>query len=221
MDDVHRLTVRELARQYSNAGDPLGCFEAIYSQAGGDAARVPWADQSPNPGLLQWLDSAQTDGAGRRALTIGCGLGDDAEELARRAFETTAFDISPTAIHWCRQRFPSSRVDYVAANLLDPPQSWMGAFHFVLESYTLQALPPDLRPRAMARAASFVAPGGALLVIARGREASDPEGHMPWPLTREELNEFLELGLRERGFDGYLDHESPPVRRFRVEYARP
>ena len=70
-------------------------------------------------------------------------------------------------------------------------------------------------------AARFVAPGGDLLVIARGREATDPPGTMPWPLLREELAEFTRAGLEERGFDDFLDAETPPVRRFRVHYRRP
>jgi hypothetical protein len=43
---------------------------------------------------------------------------------------------------------------------------------------------------------------------------------MPWPLTKEELTDFLRLGLREVSFEDYLDDEVPPVRRFRVEYRR-
>ena len=33
-------------------------------------------------------------------LRIRPGLGDDAEELVRRGFDVTAFDISDTAIQW-------------------------------------------------------------------------------------------------------------------------
>ena len=113
------------------------------------------------------------------ALKVGCGLGDDAEELSRREFLTTAFDISSTAISWCQHRFPGSSVDYVATDLLRPPDDWAGRFDFVVESYTLQVLTPALRRNAVRQVAGFVAPGGTLLVIARGREPSDPEGTMP------------------------------------------
>ncbi len=115
-------------------------------------------------------------GHGRRALIVGCGLGDDAEELAARDFQVTAFDVSVAAIDWCRRRFPNSEVDYEAADLLDPPQAWHGAFDLVVEIYTLQVLPPELRAKAMANLASFVARGGTLLVVARGREEDDESG---------------------------------------------
>jgi hypothetical protein len=90
----------------------------------------------------------------------------------------------------------------------------------VLESYTLQVLPHDLRDRAVEAISSFVAPGGTLLVIARGRERDEPEGKMPWPLTREELALFQTLELSEKSFEDYMDNEEPPVRRFRVTYCR-
>ena len=68
--------------------------------------------------------------------------------------------------------------------------------------------------------AGFVKKGGEILLIARGREENDPEGLMPWPLTRRELEEFTALGLREKSFEDFLDRESPPVRRFRVSYVK-
>ncbi len=80
------------------------------------------------------------------------------------------------------------------------------------------------RHRATAREieaiASFVAPGGILLVITRGRGPNESEGKMPWPLTREELALFRTHDLIETSFEDYIDHEEPPVRRFRVTYRR-
>jgi hypothetical protein len=61
-----------------------------------------------------------------------------------------------------------------------------------------------------------------LLLIARGREPSDPEGQMPWPLTRAELSAFTAVGLEELSFEDFLDLEGPAdpsVRRFRVLYT--
>jgi ubiquinone/menaquinone biosynthesis C-methylase UbiE len=147
-------------------------------------------------------------------------LGDDAEELARRGFEATAFDISETAIKWCKRRFGKSRVKYFTADLFQAPQEWTGAFDFVLESYTLQVLPAEARKRAIQVISRFVQRGGTLLVISRGREPDEPAGKMPWPLVRSELDEFLSCGLKQISFEDYMDKEVPPVRRFRVVYVR-
>ena len=131
-----------------------------------------------------------------------------------------AFDIAPTAIAWCRQRFPQSPVEYVVADVFDPPSNWLGSFDFVLEAYTLQVLPADVRSRAMTSIAGLLVQGGTLLVICRGRSAADSPGELPWPLTTEELNLFKSGGLRQVHFEDYFDQEEPPVRRFRVEYQR-
>jgi 2-polyprenyl-3-methyl-5-hydroxy-6-metoxy-1,4-benzoquinol methylase len=217
---VSRERARELARRALERGDATGWFEQLYGEARSEAD-ISWADLEPNPSLIAWLDergeAARLSG---RALKVGAGLGDDAEELARRGLAVTAFDVAPTAVAWARRRFPDSVVDYVVADVLAPPPAWRGAFDFVLEAYTLQVLPPDKRPVAARAIAETVAPGGTLLVIARGREPAEDEGAMPWPLTPEELRGLFS-SLTLVAFDDFLDDEHPPVRRLRAEYAAP
>lgn len=217
MTDAHRATAREIAHKHLSVGDPLAWFEDLYSQAGEDTSIIPWADLTPNPNLIAWLDQRSSVASGL-ALKVGSGLGDDAEELARRGLATTAFDISASAVAHSRARFPDSSVEYVVADLFSAPAEWRGKFDFVLESYTLQVLPPNLRSEAIRCIASFVAPGGTLLVIARGREPDEAEGKMPWPITKVELSLFLTHGLKQMALDDYMDREDPPVRRFRVTY---
>ena len=81
-------------------------------------------------------------------------------------------------------------------------------------------LSPNIRADAVRCIASFVAPGGTLLVVARGREPNESEGKMPWPLTKDELSLFKTGGLKEVFFEDYMDSEDPPVRRFRATYRR-
>jgi SAM-dependent methyltransferase len=219
MAEEHRAIARQIAQEHLLEGDSFGWFEVLYSRAKMEPSIIPWADLKPNPNLVQWLDQNQFAISGR-ALTIGCGLGDDAEELVRRGFATTAFDISPSAIMWSRKRFPRSSASYIVADLLSAPANWVAMFDFVLESYTLQVLPFSLRSDAMRCISSFVAPGGILLVIARGREPSEPEGKMPWPLTKEELSLFKAIGFKEIAFKDFIDSEEVAVRRFVVTYRR-
>jgi SAM-dependent methyltransferase len=216
----NRTRARELASEFNSRNDPLGWFEALYREAESGSAEVPWADLRPNPNLLDFWKLHSRETRGKSALKIGSGLGDDAELLAAWGFETTAFDISATAIRATKKRFPSTKVQYVVADLLAPPDSWRAQFDFVVEAYTLQVLPASLRPRAIAKIAEFVRPAGLLLVIARGRDTNDDPGQMPWPLTREELTEFTRAGLREDSFEDYVDPHDPGVRRFRALYRR-
>jgi ubiquinone/menaquinone biosynthesis C-methylase UbiE len=200
--------------------DPTGWFERLYVRAEAGEAIVPWARDEPNRLLVEWTRVRGLAGQGRRALVVGTGLGDDAEHVASLGFETVAFDIAPTAIAVARRRFPASPVHYVVADLLDPPAAWIGAFDFVLESITVQALPPSLHPSAIAVVADLVAPGGTVLVISTAREEGEHVDGPPWPLTREEIDAFAANGLSPVRVDDLRDVSGAGVRRWRAEYER-
>ncbi|MCI4360385.1 MAG: TPMT family class I SAM-dependent methyltransferase, partial [Thermoplasmata archaeon] len=105
---VDRSVARELARAAAAAGDPAGWFEELYRHAEAEPALATWDDHRPNPLLVAWKPRQYRPEPGDRALVVGCGYGEDAEWLAGRGFEVTAFDVSPTAISAARRRFPRS-----------------------------------------------------------------------------------------------------------------
>jgi SAM-dependent methyltransferase len=217
--DDARSRARALRAQYAAEGKTCEWFEAFYREAREGLTAVPWADLAPNTHLCEWHGQTGYDYRDKRCLIVGCGLGDDAEYLAEHGGRVIAFDIAPTAVAWCRERFPASRVEYTAADLLAPPAEWEQQFDFVFEANTLQMLPAELRPQAMRRLAGLVAPSGTLLVVCRGREPSEPLGPMPWPLTREELITGVgDLDLVT--FEEHYDAADPPVRRFRASFRR-
>jgi 2-polyprenyl-3-methyl-5-hydroxy-6-metoxy-1,4-benzoquinol methylase len=216
-----RKRARELAAEFHRKGDPTGWFEVLYREAEEGKSTIPWDDRHPTPHLVSFWMQHPLPTEGKSALVTGCGLGDDAEQLAAWGFRTTAFDISETAIRECRKRFPGSAVNYQAANLLEPPEDWRCRFDFIFEANTLQVLPAPLRAQATKNTAGFLRPGGLLLVIARSREPSEPEGQMPWPLTRSEIEAFGALGLEQLLFEIVRDVEEPEARRFRVLFHRP
>ncbi|MBO0772914.1 MAG: class I SAM-dependent methyltransferase, partial [Actinobacteria bacterium] len=142
------------------SGEELPSFEEIYARAGDDLESVPWARLAPHPLLVMWLNARPAPAAQPPALVVACGLGDDAEELAHRGYEVTAFDVSATAIAQCRRRFPASRVRYQVADVLALPEAMTRRYSLVVEINTLQSLPRPDRPRAVAAIAGAVAPGG-------------------------------------------------------------
>lgn len=173
-------------------------FDPLYQAAGRDPAAIPWAHLEPNRWVLEHL--AESPGPGR-AVVAGCGLGDDAQAVAAAGYDTIAFDVSPTAIEWCRERFPGSPVEYRVADLLHLPGDLVGVADLVTEVRTIQSLPPSVRADAVDALASLLAPRGVLLVVARGRpEGTIPTGP-PWPVSDSELGRFDEIGL-ERLSDG-------------------
>jgi SAM-dependent methyltransferase len=193
-------------------------FERLYAAADAGEAGVPWDKGAPHHLLEPWAHDRGVSGGGRRALVVGCGMGRDSEYLAGLGFATVAFDFSPTAIAAVRRRFPDSPVSYRVADLLDPPADWAGAFDLVVESLTVQSLPRQLRPAAIARVRELVAPGGTLLVIAAVKDEGEDPPDGPWPLTRAEVGSFaagdLELVRLE-------DVRDPDAHRWRAELRRP
>lgn len=209
--------ISRIIRDSWDRGEPAGWFEHVYATALTGQGVVPWAIMTPNPDLQTWLERSGLRGDGRTALVVGCGLGDDAEALALLGFQVIAFDISPTAIQWCRQRFPESAVDYHVADLFAPPVDWSRHFNFVLESRTVQSLPVNLAEQSAAQIANFVSADGQLLVLCHGRDPHDPARGIPWPLSRVELAYFEHHGLIEHRFE---ELPGGGFRRFRVEYRR-
>jgi SAM-dependent methyltransferase len=215
MPDPDRTRLRELQAAFERRGDAVGWFEALYQEGLANPDLIPWARMAPRPELESWYQRTRPALQDRTCLVIGCGLGDDAEFLARAGGRVTAFDIAPTAVAWCRRRFPTSSVSYEVADLLHPPPDWRSRFDFILECNTLQTMRDEARAQAVAAIASLIGPGGRLLVICRGREPDEILGEVPWPLTRAELAAFARFGLVEQSFDDVLSED---VRRFVVEY---
>jgi len=210
-----------LARASLAADDPTGWFERLYAAAETGDAIVPWDREAPHPLLLQWVEEHGVDGTGRRAVVVGAGPGHDAELLAGLGFATVAFDVSETAVRAARARFPDSRVDYVVADLLDPPAAWHEAFDLVVEIMTVQALPDPPRAAAIAQVSGLVAPGGALLAVAAARADGAPAGDgPPWPLARREIEAFAAGGLEPVAIE-VVRHSQSPADWWRAELHRP
>jgi protein-L-isoaspartate O-methyltransferase len=202
--------------------DPTAWFEQLYVSAEAGEAEVPWERAEPNPRLVSWAEEQGIEGKGSTALVVGSGLGMDAEYVGRLGFDTTAFDIAPTAIRVTKERFPESPVNYVVADLLDPPAEWRRAFDFVLESITVQALPPPLHPEATRAVTELVAPGGTLLVLSAARaEGQPPADGPPWPLTREEIEAFGSADLETVRIEELNDPADAFPHRWRAEFRRP
>ena len=187
----------EVQEQLSIEEDqPTGWFEPLYARSNTDGEGVPWANMKTHPSFDEFLTHNPLKGDERSALVIGCGMGDDAIALESLGFQVTAFDVSETAIKYCKQRFSQSKVNFVQADLLAVQSQWQEKFDFVLEIFTVQALPPRYEKDAIQNICSFVAPAGQLLVIAEvSREERTFENGPPWVLTPRHVDSFVACGF--------------------------
>lgn len=197
-------------------------FEPLYAEAAGDETQVPWALPEAVPYLTDWLRANADVGAGKSAVVVGCGLGNDAEALAAAGFAVTAFDVSESAIAWAKGRFPNTTVDYVVADLFQLPSEWQGAFDFVFEFRTLQALPLSVRTQSIDNIATLAKPSGTVLVATYTRpdDASEPEGP-PWPLSMRELQQFESAGLEVVNQEVFRNKDSRFSDRIQIQYRAP
>jgi SAM-dependent methyltransferase len=102
-----------------------------------------------------------------RALDLGCGEGRNALWLAQKGWDAVGVDFSTVAIERARERARTegleARCTFVVADVLEYVPA-AGAFDLAAAIY-LQLVASE-RARVLRAAASAVAPGGALVVIA-------------------------------------------------------
>ena len=208
----------------STTVDP-GFFEAMYRDAQGDPARIPWADLVPSPALVNWLNAVAPSlvRCGSRVAVVGCGLGDDARELIARGYDVTAFDWSKVAVDWARDRDPANANCYHHADLFHLPSRWRHRFDLVVEINTIQSLPQAHQGAAFGNLESLLSPRGHLLMICRHSETPVHEdAGPPWAITAADLRSWAaSCGLVAEGpIAPFLDDETPPVSRMRVLFHR-
>lgn len=213
----NQLRLRAMQATAFGAGDGTGWFEPLYAAAAKGEAEVPWDDGLPNPSLVEWLQREGIDGRGKRALEVGCGYGQGALVLAELGFSVIAVDLSPSAIEYAKKHNAHANIEHRVVNMFEPPAEFQGAFDLVVEIYTLQAIPADIRPRLAAQLPKVVAPGGEMIVVCRARDEETPAEGPPWPLTESEIRSLtnggrLELNRLER----YVDYEDKD--RFRAHF---
>jgi SAM-dependent methyltransferase len=198
-DPIDRADEDRLAAEALGAGEPTGWFEPLYAERDTQGDAPPWHSDEPRPLLVSWAAERGLRGDGRRAAVVGAGLGTDAEHVASLGFDTLGFDVSPTAVRLANERSTHPNARYEVGDLFALPDAWLGAFDLVVEIWTVQALPVDVRAEATAAIRSLVAPGGTLLAISWARgddEPLPPPDHPPWPLTRAEFEAFGAAPLR-------------------------
>lgn len=214
--ELNPSDLRAKIHQQIQSGDFKGWFETLYSGANQNADIIPWSHATTHPLLTSWLDKNDLNGTGKRAIVLGCGLGDDAEKLAELGFQVTAFDISSSAIDWAKQRFPDTSVDYYVADLFNLPADWQGQFDFVLEIFTVQALPPIMQADALKSIPSLLKESGQLLLVCLGREHHITPPGIPWEISMQELDILKTHGLSIVHQEDFMTNRGS--RHFRVLY---
>ncbi|WP_432476493.1 class I SAM-dependent methyltransferase [Nocardioides sp. GXQ0305] len=196
------MTEHRHAHDHSASGDPTDFWEEKYAGASGI-----WSGE-PNRALV---DEA-TDLAPGHALDLGCGEGGDALWLAARGWTVTGLDLSPTALGRADAAARAARLDdrthWLVADLADLATWPDDAPYDLVIGCFLQSPLEFPRAAVLRRAATLVAPGGRLLVVAH---AAPP----PWsdvPADRHDEFPTVERELADLALDDGWQIEVAEVR---------
>ena len=221
METFDFIAYKKMVKTYQENDDPTGWFESIYAGVNGDYKSVFWADLEPSPYLVDWLKKNLITKNNKTACVIGCGVGDDAEALSKFGFEVTAFDISPSAIDLCKNRYKGTKVNYVIADLFNYPKEWFQKFDVIYECNTIQVLPGNYRKKAREAISSLLISEGYALISCRSREEGEKENEIPLPLSKSEIDEFVGIDkLKEISLLTYDDTQTPSVPHFFAIYQK-
>jgi SAM-dependent methyltransferase len=220
MKEFDPIKYKEMVRSFQEKDDPTGWFDSIYSDADGDYKAVFWADLEASPYLTNWLQQNPIIVPKKSAIVIGCGVGDDAEEISKFGYKVTAFDISLNAIELCKNRYPDTKVNYLVADLFEYPKEWFENFDLVYECNTIQVLPGKYRTKALDAMVSFLTLNAYILVSCRSRNSGEQKDDIPLPLDKNEIDGFIRSGLSQKSFLAYDDDQKPPIAHFFSTYCK-
>tara|TARA_B100000035_G_C20978376_1_gene544252 strand:+ start:374 stop:1153 length:780 start_codon:yes stop_codon:yes gene_type:complete len=215
VEDI-RSRLKQMSDAAASTSDPLSWFEELYSSAQGDDNWIPWSDGSPSPFVVDWAIGKPPG----RALVVGCGLGEDAVFLDKIGWDVVAFDLSPTAVEWAKKRHEKTDINWVVADLLNPPDEWASEFELVLEVHILQAIPENIRHDAASKLPLFVAKDGHLVCIGRFDDDGDSHEGPPWPLKQEFIESIGKPLGQMSMVKATLPDDDPSTTRYRAIWLR-
>jgi len=170
---------------------------------------LPWQVDQPPPEGLRLIEEGKFESP---ILDLGCGLGDNAIELARRGYRVLGMDLVPEALRRARERAGK-------AGLIQPPEFLVGdalklqesgvEVETVLDCALFHVFEDEERPAYVSGLETILSPGGRLHILS----FSELETREPGPrrLDRESIAGAFGPGwtLEEAVRCRYLDRVRP------------
>jgi SAM-dependent methyltransferase len=144
---------------------------------------MPWEKGAPSPGLVDFIGAHPELPRGTVVCVPGCGTGHDVREWARAGFETSGYDLAPSAIRIAdlKTREAGLKATFQLADFLrdEPPQK----FDWLFEHTLFCAIQPDERDEYVRAVLRWLKPAGQFLAV--NYIECGPDGP-PFPTTRED-----------------------------------
>ena len=136
-------------------------WESYYAQVG-EPEQMPWFSAAFDSDIELVLERNGLSSG--RVLDIGTGPGNHAMELARRGFDVTGIDLSPSAIRFAEQRSSELGVNvrFIAGSILDAPLE--GVFDLAFDRGCFHCIPPASWPGYASAVAGHLGTGALFLL---------------------------------------------------------
>jgi SAM-dependent methyltransferase len=152
--------------------DPKAIVREGYDRVSG-AYRADSAPEEPYRSWLRPIDGALP--AGAPVLDLGCGCGVPAARILAERYQVTGVDLSPVQIDRARELVPAAR--FLCADMT-AVEFAPASFAAIVSLYAIIHVPLDEQPALLDRIATWLRPGGLLLISVGGSDAwtgSEPD----------------------------------------------
>jgi SAM-dependent methyltransferase len=174
-------------------------IEDIYKKLSPE--EIPWNIETPPDILVELVESGTVKPC--KTVDLGCGIGHYSLYLARRGFDVTGIDISPTAIKLAQEKAEKERVTckFMVADVLGNLNEVKDTFDFAYDWSLLHHVYPEKRINYIENVNRILNSGGHYLSVCfsekdplfggSGKYRETPLGTVLYFSSEEELKELF------------------------------
>lgn len=197
---------------------PTDWWEDLYRTS--DVTELPWYTPSLDTDFDRALKAHLPTGG--RVLDLGTGPATQAIALAKRGYDVVASDIAPSAIAKANEaaKKEAVRIDFRVDDILESRLE-DALVDAIVDRGVFHVVPPESRPRYVARVHRILRPHGLLFLKAfsdKERRQGGPYHFSPEELRRSFAKSFEVLSVDDAVFHG--PHTHPPKALIAVFRAR-
>lgn len=162
-------------------------WDSLYS----DDVSLPWDIKKPDPVLVSkiiWLSGIKD----KFALEIGCGYGHDANYLQYIGYETTAIDISSTAIDIAKQTYPD--INFICKDFLSYRTDQK--FDLIYDRGFLHNCEQSEMQTSLNLYSNMLSDDGRIIILSGNYNNTNRQGATPTPLTISSIEKKCQPKLK-------------------------